>query len=423
MMPLTPPAEEAQPDNLNPADNVHPLPSEEYHIPSCHAPRYTSPNGPFPIGIDTACFLVEDFTIGKNAELTVRGHTNTGTGEVVSDPLYRSGKSGHLVEGKVATYNHNRFQVRIYGPTALSLQTNLPKVLRADNVWPVHTPAELDRATAQLETLLRRSGIEADVAGSTITRLDICRNFQTEGALSEYHPLFGELTFPHTDRTFYGNGNVQWKNGERQLQLYDKSKETSLDTSCIQRLEYRLTSARSVRRHVGTGTVEELRADFSAAQSAFKEAVETLIPEPESPNSKDCETGGRHPDSNRRVVIQRAIESAFEQLNDQSRQTKDVVMSLALYQLRKSGSVEAFFETLREIKGRQAESRYRTKFKELGPAADIFSEQTRTVTAMAGELRRKLLCGDSSPDTASSSRRAKRSARPNVLPRVAEGKK
>lgn len=373
-----------------PSDKVHPSLDDEYHIPNRNTPRYNL----HPVGIDTARFLVEEFTVCPTAELTIDNPTNAGTGEVGRDPLYRSGNNGDIVEGKVAKYNHDSFQVRIYGPTALSLQVNLPKMLGRDNVLPVHTPSQFDRAITQLETLLRRSGIEANVAGSTITRLDICRNIRTESQLTDYRRLLEEITFPHTEQTFYGNGNARWRNGERQVQLYDKSEESGLGTNRIQRLEYRLTSARSIRRHVGPGEAAELRKDFSAVQSAFEAAVRTLIPNSEASkldDPKSEETSGPDTDSKHPVVVRRAIESAFDELSERSRQTKDVVLALGIHSLRASGSVEAFLETLCEIKGRQAEARYRKKFEELGPAADIFSEQTRTVTDMAKELRTKLL--------------------------------
>lgn len=343
-------------------------------MPPRHSKRYATP-----IGLDRARFVVEDFTIGLDTDIKRIRKTNVKTGEMSRDVLYRKGGTGTVVEGWFAKHYNQQFQAWISGPTCLTIQTNLPKLLRPDNVQPVTSKAEFDRAIQRLEILLREAGIRADLFGARIKELEICRNVVTDSELPNYYPALDELTFPRTDREPYENRGRRWINRVRCLKIYDKGNEQDLDTDCTQRFEYSLTELDSVRRHLGPWTVSSLRDDFHAAERAFREAVERLIPEQTGQTEESSSVGPS------------AYESLLDSLEEKGHQNMSAVTAIAGAFLRDRGGLQPFLDTLRKKKGRQTANRYRKKFEEISPEIGLLRDGERPITDLKRELRSKLL--------------------------------
>ncbi len=345
----------------------------EYHSPKCNVKHDTTP-----IGIDTITLMPKDWTVSETAHLRVSELTDFSTGEVDHVPLLVL-EDGRIVKAGKATHNSEKFQVTIKGIQELYLQANLPKMFGPDNLRPVDTAIKFYRAIERLESKLSEIGINADLMSSKICRIDICRNIVTESPLIDYREVFQELTFPRMKPFRQEGKNPGWKNGTRQLLVYDKGAESNLPTDRLQRFEYRLMKARGVRAHLGRKTPTELAKHFGAVSETFQAAVKKLIP---NQPPKSSETAR---------LTQGGIEAALEALSDSGRQISDTLYAIALQYLRCRGDVGSFDEAIREQKGRQAARRYRKKFDKLSPVADLLSENERTATEMKRELRTKLL--------------------------------
>lgn len=237
-----------------------------------------------PIGIDTVRIRVVQFKIEPSADFTIYEKAHHSTGETSDVPLWRQ-PNGDPVIGKRAALNTDLAQITVRSYDYMSVQSSLPKILYGDNVCPVSTPNEVEQALSELETHLRENGIGCRLKNCPVDRVDICRNVRTDAPISDFKESLRELDAPYLSARDNGYEGMKWDSNqggssEREITLYNKSKEAGLEKPNIQRLEYRLQRRRTVTSQIGDLSVTELCEDLTLIHSAFREIVEELFPQP-----------------------------------------------------------------------------------------------------------------------------------------------
>jgi len=332
-----------------------------------------------PIGVDTINLKIADFDVDEGAELERRRSTNTGTGETDDRFLYRLGPNGAPVKGLRAFANLEDLSVTIRGVEDLSIQATFPKLIREDNIVPVHTADEFEAAMEEMYDRLEQFGIRANVASGRITRLDICRNIQTKMRLPEYAPALRRCSFPRTERQEYEDGGFRWSNGSRELLFYAKGQKQGGDPH-LQRLEYRLKRLRTVRSQVGVETAAGLKGKLDEARKAYRHAVRQLIPEVEGDVDHDSKP------------LRVAIAEVMDELDGRCGQPySEALQAVGLHFLQEKGAEEAFLDNVAARAGSSTEHRYRKGFDRMRRYADLLTGKERTLSGLLHELRTKLL--------------------------------
>lgn len=237
-----------------------------------------------PIGLDTVRIGVEQFKVEPSAEFTIHGTARHSTGETSDVPLWRR-PNGDPVIGTRAARNTDLAQITVRSYDYMSVQSSLPKILYGDNVCPVSAPNEVEQALRELETHLRENGIRCRLTHCPVHRVDIFRNVRTDAPIGDFKESLRELEAPYLSARDNGHEGMKWDSNqggssEREITLYDKSKEAGLETPNVQRLEYRLQSRRVVEAQVSDLSTTDLCEDLNLVRSAFREIVEELFPQP-----------------------------------------------------------------------------------------------------------------------------------------------
>lgn len=350
--------------------------ASESHNANCNTQSYISP-----IGIDTLHLRVRRFEVSKSAGLRLDRSVEMDTGEVKDELLYKIKESGEQVVGhRAVEYDLPDVDVKIYGHDTLILEITLPKMLAASNWCPVGTQDQFDAALEELDNRLRQYGITADLGSAQVCRIDLCRNAETEALLRAYDELIRRCHFPRTEQSRYEDGGSWWKNGSREVNLYAKGEKERRNPR-VQRLEYRLTRAQSVKAHVGVETVDDIRHNFEALRQAYRHAVQTLFPDVESLAAEGASLS----------MLDAFIMLLIELQEETSTPHSFALMVVGICYLQEKGLVDQFLDALKEVANRSAASRYRRKLDQLMPYADLLSERGRTATDMLEELRGKFL--------------------------------
>ena len=213
--------------------------------------------------IDTIRLQTPKFQISDGAQLKiVRGAVDAATGEIVGEyPLWQ-GSDGSQVWGKQAYVNADGFSVDIK-----ARGSNVSCFLKIHSVAKAVDAglglASVDRSQAvsffnDIEAALCACGVQVDLRGAAITRLDLFRDVETDFPFAAYRPVLEHLE-PHHSRfkSDYGT-TFYWGNKQRQICVYDKVAErqacgtdVSDLASHLIRFEYRLTGKRKVSAQLG----------------------------------------------------------------------------------------------------------------------------------------------------------------------------
>lgn len=350
--------------------------ADESHYYNCNTDRYGYSTS---IGIDTVGFVVSEFRISEGAELQVRQKSNAATGETGDHPLYCLGGGGPVIVGSRAFINCGPISVTVYDPDCMHVEASLPNVLGQNNRQPVDTSHRFEMALKAIQERLKTLGIEADLVGADITRLDICRNVRTDDRLPDYEPVLQRCSFPRTELRRYEDGGYHWTNGSRQINFYGKGAKEGTDPQ-VQRLEYRLTKKRSVGAQIDVKSVARLLENFGAVRQAYRSAVDDLLPDVESVQEAST--------TSLRGTILMIMEEARKRTSCPHSMT---LKALGVRYLQEQGAQDDFLRALQEDADRMAASRYRNTIDELTPLADLLSGGGRTATEMLLELRKRLL--------------------------------
>lgn len=340
-----------------------------------------------PVGVDTAHFRIEDFTVAENTDFEVASRYKASTGETSDTPLFLSDESGSVIEGNRAYLNVPSFQATVYGPSTLLVNSSLPKLLATDNVKPVATKANLALALEALERSLWSEGIEANIYDAHITRLDLCRNVALSAKVREYEPVFRSLTFPRTERRRYEADGYRWENDSREVVHYDKGLEKTGEPSRTLRAEYRLTKSKSVKSHVGVDVVSELLKSLAQVKEEFHEVHRRLLPSDGS-EAIEAERDSRG--------AEKGFRTAMEELGERRGAYTETLAAYA-YSKMSGAEQQAFLNATGEVQNRQAKRRARKKLDGLRGAAALFDDEEVSEASMYQEIRSKILAEDDFP--------------------------
>lgn len=235
-----------------------------------------------PIGIDTIRLRLYDFEIADHSRFQVRIVYDGQSGQLRGRLPWAFPWGGALVTR--AVQNSNRVRLTIEhdpwrGRVAV-VECSLPRVRSGSHNFHTLTKAETKRALHSVNAALAFMGLSADLWTANLSRIDICRNVETAGPLPLYWPVFETRDGKRIrNKKDYGGTGFLWKNLCRELAVYDKIAQLSAGGHSVEglpcnvaRFEYRLMSAKSVRRALGAASLSRLWKDYGAIGECFREA-------------------------------------------------------------------------------------------------------------------------------------------------------
>ena len=342
-----------------------------------------------------------------------QGTLDAETGEIIDTTLYTT-EDGVEIEGEKAHINLSGGISVDLRKTGIFIKLSLPRYIHGVNTQPVR-PANLPDAFERLQEGLSADGIEADVMGASLSRLDLFRDVRLSAPPAAYNGLLRSLRFPKLSAREYQEDTLThyWRGGGRCLTVYDKSAEASLSVPGIQRFEYRLENVRSVKRHLGLATTRDLCCNYAAAEKTFLGAFEELFAGYPESSSEHCSEGrltadhrgGKRAeglnaqglnaekawawnsdrvDTGYEALIEKAVQSNSHYMNK-------ILGALAIGYLEKRGDVKRFERALMSRTDRKAVHRFRKKLPRWCELAAEVSSRVRRQIELLSELREKVL--------------------------------
>lgn len=211
-------------------------------------------------GIDKARLRTQSYVVKD-----LRGWTHkAGKVEGEEPPAWCRDDTGRIIEGTgfflntpIATFD--------LSPKGLSVTFNPSKVRHP---WKLNTdPADVGRVGDEVQALLTRSGVLAEVDRMTLTRLDTAVDAQLSKPLPMYIPACSHLRARRMKSREYPDGYL-WKNTQRASVLYSKTKEAAARKKDkgrviipydVSRWENRWEDARPLARELGFSAFGDLR--------------------------------------------------------------------------------------------------------------------------------------------------------------------
>lgn len=239
----------------------------------------------------------------QSPNLTVFDSTNLRTGERVEKLLWRVPGGGEQAGAKAV---HNGLVSVTVDGRGTVVEGSFPRVQNGYNLNPIESPGKFQESIQKVENYLEETvGIKTKLMDSVIVRADIFRNAITDSSPKIYMPLLSRLDLgKRMQQTQYGGETVEFKNGERRVTCYDKIQEmrdkfrkskTSFDFSTVPenvlRAELKFWNKKSVERHVGISTLQELYQDFEGLEKFYKKHTKDLVFcfRPSLPSTQDLE--------------------------------------------------------------------------------------------------------------------------------------
>lgn len=238
--------------------------------------------------IDTLGLTTQGFSVKQDNSLIVQpAPFNPATGEVRGGGfLFMQGSTP--IEGAKAYLNTPEGIGVTIRPTArgpfLTAHLSAGRVLRGVNLDPVELPEAIE-AAGLAGAILEGQGLELDLPGAQVSRLDLCRNAALRHPFAEYQPLLETLQGRRMNQRIYSGQGATWGNRQQELCIYDKGQESAHTcgralpqlggAGCLARAEARYLKARKVRDTVGTDRLHKL--DPEALRQAHYRSVENIF--------------------------------------------------------------------------------------------------------------------------------------------------
>ena len=380
------------------------------------------------VGIDTIRCHVKQFTVDPNTPLEITQHAYNSTGETDDKPLAKR-TDGTVITGSEATLNRDRFQATVLGVHALFIQCSMPALTWGDNTEPVTTPYQYEAALTKLQSLLESEGIRCSLEDCLLSRIDVCRNVQTESPITAYEQALKRQNIPYLVSRDHGHTGVKWvstRNGQgasnRELSFYSKTDEANLDTPRVQRLEYRLQRKRAVENELGEITAGALCETLAPVQEVFQDVVSELLstadslPEPDGVDNTNGRDNQENADTTAGVDDPGQTEGANEQVEVSTGMlTSAQIEDIIAYQREEYGQnchslnrtawviivlacsdpdqLEKAFQIAASSNAGPGRGQYqvRDKFEEARECARMFEDGLKTEAERMSELQAKLL--------------------------------
>lgn len=241
--------------------------------------------------IDTVELTGERFRVRPDNALNVQpAPVSAATGESHGGGfLFEQG--GHPVSGVKAYWNDDATGAGMtirrtpQGVPLACIHFSAPRVLHGLNVEPASLADTID-ATERVESKLHEIGLEMDLRGGRLSRLDLTRNAELRRPFSDYRPVLESRPGGRRMnlRTYHGQG-VTWLNTRREVCIYDKGLETRgkhkgfavelTGGACLARAEARFKGADVLRDTLGADRLTMLDPD--ALRYAYTQQLETVL--------------------------------------------------------------------------------------------------------------------------------------------------
>jgi II/X family phage/plasmid replication protein len=225
------------------------------------------------IGLDKIRLYTNDFSVLAKANLQIKPHNvDMSTGRSISNNIAYYTHHGIPIEGKGAFNNTDGVNLDIeHG--YLAIEFNPLKRINGNNYFPIDSE-KLNESIDQIAIHVKDTvGINFNINNAKVSRLDICRNIETERPFIDYLGALDTMIDPKymrvVDSETY-SGYWKKKNRSRQYVLYDKlhelrirqkvnPKTLGIRAKNVLRGELRFMNSRTVRNALETMTINQLR--------------------------------------------------------------------------------------------------------------------------------------------------------------------
>lgn len=213
---------------------------------------------------------VKRYRIRPDNALNISESLNKSTGELTRKRYHNSNETCKT-----------GLNVTDYG-AMLTISCSAPKLLYDTNLVEI-CDADLERFQDSVKSGLEKIGIESDLCGAYLTRVDTCRNVPIELPVSHYLHALQSCTIPYLSKSIIHKGShgvetLTFTNPHRSMrdfQLYDKVQESgATHDGNILRLEYRNKVRKSVESEFHQKKVM-LKAVWN--QSARYETIKRIL--------------------------------------------------------------------------------------------------------------------------------------------------
>ena len=170
--------------------------------------------------------------------------------------------------------------------SGIFVQTSLPRYFNSTNFQSL-TQSEEKKAIKQLEKDLSNIGIKCNIWDSTLSRIDTFTNIFTDETFFSYANLFEALQASRMERYEFAGTTFLYKNGERQICIYDKILEmiSKLKDKTAygflpqrtMRIETRYVKRRKIQSALTFKSLTRLYKDYDYLKENHKKEIETTI--------------------------------------------------------------------------------------------------------------------------------------------------
>jgi len=238
------------------------------------------------------------------------------------------------------------------GMIGCKIQISLPAIAaNGDNSRPI-SGDEAASVIDLVQEMVLGVGLNIDLRQLKVVRCDINRNIVLDEPYEKYEPVFTALKMPRSTTRSYRTGKL-WGNKSHQLNVYCKSVERQakgysnnrLPENTI-RLEYRVLSARSVRKKLQITNLQDLLDDWDALGEKFLSVLEKNLFQPRASDFSDDGPGLG-------TRIRRPVRSQIRSLLRWCRkhQLAGVPSSSKMEQILRSGGIDAYALAVTTIPG------------------------------------------------------------------------
>ncbi len=324
----------------------------------------------------------------------------------VPGPLFYEGDM--LIEGGRAQAQTDRVHVSVGPGGVLTLQTSLPKLLRADNRVPVWGEDEMDRAAKMLRAELALLGIDADLDAAILSRLDLARDVSTRYAEHVYVPMLQNRLNLSRQRpagqypTSYTVGNTQHR-----TRFYGKLEEMQTSGHDVSgyapqlRAEHQMNKRRVISSTIGIDTFPALLACPTSAVEGYQTQMLSLFKtEPATSTAMIAASAVEQPTPSIMLTEQAALDVFRTCAEKYPRGWMDKgLASIGLATAEKQGAIPLLFDAIRKVgeemnnanAGRQAASRARSRRDDLAGSTAALDVELAQIAALYAEVRGALL--------------------------------
>jgi len=239
--------------------------------------------------IDKLHLFTDDFEVGEKPLIKIgQGNLNQNTRVLDNYYLLYTDKSGNDIYGSKAYRNTEFYNMDIKPGGKIYVRFNPSKVVYGNNFNLIDSD-QLKIAVNQVQEDLKDSEIYIDLNKTKISRIDLCKNINTDQPVNMYGELFNYITGKRMTKNEYPSGWL-FKNGSREICFYDKIRQLlevykirpetiGVDNIPTMRGEIRVIGSRTVKRDVPYIRPGELynKSSFDELEYTRKHLIKDIV--------------------------------------------------------------------------------------------------------------------------------------------------